>query len=173
VQERVEASAFGRAIISALVVFAIGSIVVWTMPNSEIKNRALPLVEPFVRTAGLAQNFEVFAPDPRRETQRMHAVVTLDDGTTRTWRFPDREPALHAYSDYRWQKLMEHLWGNDAALLTTFSQWVARHVTPDGRRAVRVDVVRRWAPLRPAGTGNHFVWQQDLHFVYRIGAGQP
>ena len=167
-QERVEASAFGRAIISALVLFAIGSIVVWTMPNSEIKRLALPLVKPFVRTAGLAQNFEVFAPDPRRETIRMRAEVTLDDGTRRVWHFPDREPVVQAYRDYRWGKLMENLYGNDVSALTSFSEWVAREVTPAGRRAVRVAVIRRWAPHRPAGFGRYFPWREDVHFVLRL-----
>ena len=69
-QERLESSAVGRAVISAFAVVTVVALALWNLPDSEIKRKALTVVRPYVTALGLEQNWGVFAPDPAPRVTR-------------------------------------------------------------------------------------------------------
>jgi hypothetical protein len=176
-QERLEATPFGRALISALIVATIVSLVVWNVPDSELKAKLLPVVRPYVNVVGLDQNWGVFSPDPRRETLEMFARVSYADGTSETVRVPTGDAFVGAYWDYRWLKWVEwttmdvhkDLWKPAAA-------WFARQAQTSGKRPVRVQLFRRWYVVLPPGPGpNRTPWHQFNFYTLTVvqpGAGR-
>jgi hypothetical protein len=164
-QDTVEASRIGRAVISAFVAITIAALVFWNLPDSEIRARALPLVEPYIRATGLDQNWGVFAPDPRRTTNTLLARATYADGRTEDLLLPAGDPFVSAYWDYRWRKWgewamsseYEHLWHPTAV-------WFSRRAADDGEDPVEVVLMRRWYPLLPPGSGPDRGESQDTPY---------
>lgn len=153
-QDLTEASRVGRAIISAFVSVTVAALVLWNLPESELRTRTFPVVESYIRSTGLEQNWGVFAPDPRRETIELVARVTYADGATEEFEFPRGDPFISAYWDYRWRKWDEwavttehqNLWQPTAA-------WFAREAADGGGEPAKVTLVRRSYVLLPPGPG--------------------
>src|SRR3989442_9942640 len=95
------------------------------MPQSKLRREALRVARPYLNATGLDQNWEVFAPEPRRESIALHALVDFTDGSRQTWRIPSSNPVTGSYWQYHWQKwqdwvLDEHLqrlWAPAAAVI--------------------------------------------------------
>jgi hypothetical protein len=90
VQQRLESTGAGRLAISVFVLFTVFSVVVWNLPTSEIKKKALKVARPYITLTSLDQNWGVFSPDPRRISIDMVARVQLADGTEETLRVRTR-----------------------------------------------------------------------------------
>jgi hypothetical protein len=176
VQERLEASRAGRAAISVFVAVTIVSVVVWNLPSSAMKEEAFKVTGPYVRAAGLDQNWGVFSPDPRRHSLEVVARVEYADGTEQTLSVPRGGRLAGGYWDYRWRKWAEwtstdsheFLWEPAAA-------WFARRARVEGGLPVRVTLVRRWRATLPPGPGpSRGGWQEYAYYTYdvrgRIGA---
>jgi hypothetical protein len=154
VQERLEGSSAGRAAISVLIVVTVLSVVVWNLPESELKRQALEVVRPYVLATGLEQNWGVFSPDPRRQTLDLVARVRFADGSEETLIVPRSDRFVGVYWDYRWLKWVE--WATSDAqrqLWQPAAAWFAHRAGADGRRPVSVTLVRRWHQLLPPGDG--------------------
>jgi hypothetical protein len=153
-QEWFESTAVGRGVISLFLVVTLVSVVAWNLPSSELKDKALPVVAPYVNATGLNQNWSVFAPEPRRSTIVLEARITYADGVRETWRAPARNAVVGGYSDYRWRKWYEHVTSGDETFLRKpAAEYVARLHTQDGRQPVRVVLIGRSQPLLPPGPG--------------------
>jgi hypothetical protein len=173
VQERLEASRAGRAAISIFVAVTIVSVVVWNFPSSAMKEEAFKLTGPYVRAAGLDQNWGVFAPNPRRHSLEVVARVEYADGTERTLSVPRGGRLIGGYWDYRWRKWAEwtstdsrdFLWRPAAA-------WFARKAGEAGGQPVRVTLVRRWQETLPPGPGpGRGEWQEYAYYTYKVPGG--
>lgn len=160
VQARVEASAAGRAVISAFMVFVLAAIVVVNMPDSALKRGVGKVTNPFVNAAGLDQDWTVFS-DPPTLSAYVEGRIEFRDGRSETVRIPSRE-GLGAYVDYRGQKFEErvrldanqHLW-------QPYAVHLARQARARGLDPVRVTLVRRWAETLPPGDGpDRGEWQE-------------
>ena len=150
-QERVERTPAGQGLISGLIVTAVLTGIVWNLPASEIKRRALTVVTPIGSSTGLAQSWEVFAPDPPRQQDYLEIVVTFADGHEVVWTPPHGDPVVGHYSTERWHKLSEYL-RRTPSLRPMVARWVAGDVAgPDGG-AVRVRIVVRTVLLPPPGS---------------------
>jgi hypothetical protein len=169
VQERLEKAPAGRALISVFLLFTVFSLVVWNLPDSEVKRQALGVVRPYVNAVGLDQNWGVFAPDPRRQTTQLFARVTYADGREETWRVPSGDPVVGEYWDYRWRKWAEwaiadaydHLWQPAA-------EWFARRAGEHGE-VEKVVLVRRWYDLYPPGPGPaRGEWQEFEYYTLTV-----
>jgi hypothetical protein len=170
VQEHLESTNAGRAAISVFVAITILSLVLWNLPDSELKSASDPAVRPLILVAGLNQNWGVFAPDPRRQTLDFVARVGYADGNEQTLDYPRGGRAIGSYWDYRWRKWYEavrtdrhdELWQPAAA-------WFAQRERAAGRRPVTVTLVRRWYDLFPPGKGpEHGPWQESAFYTYEV-----
>lgn len=150
-QERIEATEWGRAAISVVIAVTLVTLLVIQLPDSELKRQATRLTGPYALATGLDQNWGVFAPDPRREVIDLQAEVFYSDGSSRAWRVPTGDDFIGAYWDYRWLKFMEAVVRDDRRdLWPPLARWIARQDRA-GRQPVGARLIRRTAELRPPG----------------------
>jgi hypothetical protein len=170
VQQRLESSAAGRIAISVFLVATLLSVVFWNLPDSELRRKSLPAVRQYILLTSLEQNWGVFAPNPRRETIDLVARVEYADGTEETLRVPRGDAFVGGYWDYRWWKWAEHVVSNeDSHLWHPAAVWFARRASDDGRRPVRVRLVRRWYALLPPGSGpDRGEWNESEYYTLRL-----
>lgn len=170
VQQKLESSRVGRAAISVFIVVTIASVVVWNMPSSALKAEALAFTGPYVRAAGLNQNWGVFAPDPRRHTLQLLARVRYADGSEEVVSIPRGGRLVGGYWDYRWRKWAEWTSTDDHSdLWQPAAEWFARRARTQGRSPVSVTLVRRWRDLLPPGTGpSAGEWQEYAYYTYEV-----
>lgn len=101
IQERIESTGAGRALISAFIAATLFGMLVWNAPDSHLKRDVLPPVRAFMPTLGLDQNWAVFAPDPRRQVLEIEARLEYADGTAETWRVPNANAIVGSFEEYR------------------------------------------------------------------------
>jgi hypothetical protein len=166
VQERIEASALGRAMISFGVMFTLAAILVACLPDSVIKSSLLVRAQPYLTAVGLGEDWGVFAPSPRTAVIYGSGDIQYSDGTSSVWSFPVRSGVM-AYSDYRWQKFEEYVRLDDhRGLWQPFAQYLADHQATPGRTPVQVSLMRRWADIHPPGvTPGLGPWSQYVYYV--------
>lgn len=171
-QERLEASRLGRAVVVALMALVVAGIVSWNLPSSAIQRSTVEVVRPFVLLTGLDQNWKVFSPNPRSINIDMYAVVTMEDGEVVRWDIPAGEgPFLAPYRNYRWRKWLEYVRAdaqrND--LWKPAAQWIAAQYEADGDEPVRVELVRRWFDTPGPGTGgDRPAWNEFTYYRYDV-----
>ena len=175
-QQRLESSPAGRIAISLFLVFTIFSVVVWNLPDSEVKRKSLEVVRPYITLTSLDQNWGVFSPDPRRITIDIEARVRYADGGEQTLHIPRGNDFYGGYWDYRWWKWAEWIRQNSQdELWKPAALWFARKAATDGRRATQVTLVRRWYDLLPPGPGpSRGPWHEFAFYTLRLtpGAGE-
>src|SRR4051812_29909124 len=131
VMERVEASSTGRAVISALVVLIVASVVMTSVNDSPLRRSLLSRDQALLDATGLDQRWNLFAPDPRRRSLDVRAVLHYADGGRGTWTLPHRGRLVGVYSDHRWRKWMEN--GARGGSPAPLWAWLARARAARGR----------------------------------------
>lgn len=152
-QHRLEATWWGQAALSAVIVFAVGTMVVWNLPpGSQLKADATRLVSPVVIAVGLDQSWGVFAPDPPTASSELRATIAYSNGTAVTWRPPtSAEPVLAPYRIYHWQKLAEFSRAPQyAGLWRPLAVWLAQTHRSAGL-PTQVTLIRHACQLPPPG----------------------
>lgn len=168
--QRFESTRVGRAIISIGILVTLGGVLTWNLPSSELARRTQPVFQRFMLSAGLDQNWSVFAPDPPQSDVRFEARIVYDDGTERTWQVPTGGALLGAYWDYRWLKWGEFISaGVDARLWLPAAQWIARQEQAAGRRPVSVTLFRHIVPLLIGGLGEP---TSEDFYVHEVSASE-
>lgn len=154
--ERFEASQAGRALLSVLLVAVLASVVVVNLPDSKLRMKASKAADPLVNALGLTQNWNVFAPDPRRQSIGLEARVTFADGSRTIWRPYEGGDLVASYRDYRWGKYVENVrQDRNRRLWPGLAAWVARRAEDDeDRKVTRVVLIRRWRDVLPPGAGS-------------------
>ena len=154
-QQRLEDSDLGRAVLSALIALTVIGFVLTNMPQSELKRVSAPVVRPYIDATGLDQNWEVFAPNPRSIALKFHARITYDDGESVTWQLPRGGRIVGHYRFYRWQKWMEYVRADDYAdtLWEPTALWLARTYQEPDRGVTEVTLIRRWYDIPAPGSG--------------------
>lgn len=164
-QERVEASPLGRGVLSVLLAVTVGAIVLWNLPTSELRELAVPVVQPYVNAAGLDQRWNLFAPNPPQRTYEVVARIQYSDGSQVLWRSPRND---------RWRKWLgvirndrsRRLWKPTAA-------WIAGHHDDGGRRTEQVELILRSRDLPPPGSGMpQMVWDEEVFLTYQVPEAQ-
>lgn len=175
-QERFEGSSFGRGLINAFLVLTLLAVIAINLPDSTIRRDAMRPARPYLNAVGLDQSWALFAPDPRRSVIDLQAVVTFDDGSTATWRFPHNGAFLGTYRDYRWRKWAENTINdaNSRLLWRPAALWAAARVGRHGHRQVSVTLLRRWFNLNPPGARpNHGPWMSYAFYTVPLPLGGP
>lgn len=171
-QQRLESSTAGRIAISVFVLFTVFSVAVWNLPTSDMKQKSLKVVRPYITLTSLDQNWGVFAPDPRRISIDMQARIRYADGSTATLDLPRSNDVYGAYWDYRWRKWAEWI-RQDAQnqLWKPAALWFARKAAVGGRLPIEVVLVRRWYELLPPGPGpSRGPWQEYPFYTLTVTA---
>ena len=171
-QERLEASAHGRAIISAFLVFTLVAIIISNLPPSALRKSSLPVVQPLLDTTGLSQNWNLFAPNPRRSTLRLEARIDYADGTSSVWRTPISDSFVGTYRAFRWRKWASYVVSDSRrALWPHAANWLADIHTRGGKVPVRVTLYRQFffAPKPGSGDSLQPPWREDFLYSTPIG----
>ena len=171
-QERLEAAAWGRVLISAVLVVTLFSVMTANLYPSDLKRQFWRVGKPVVYATGLDQGWDVFAPDVRRQTIKLEAHVAYADGTSATWRIPRGGSLFGAYWDYRWRKWAElMILGFAPREIEPGARWIARHAEP-GRRAVKIELVERYQQLGLPGTSpNRGPWTEKSLYELDLQQG--
>jgi hypothetical protein len=170
VQQRLESSTAGRIAISVFVLFTVFSVAIWNLPTSEIKQKSLKVVRPYITFTSLDQNWGVFAPDARRTSIDILARVRYADGGGETLHIPRGNDVYAAYWDYRWWKWAESLYQDEQdQLWKPAALWFARKATTEGRQPTEVVLVRRWYDILPPGPGpSRGPWQERAFYTLTV-----
>ena len=153
-QQNAETTQFGRSVITGIIVFILASLIAANIPQTSYLQKQLnDIVRPVRDSVGLDQTWSVFAPEPRRQSFALDALIKYSDGTTETWTVPTGDPFIAEYRTYHWQKWSEYARADDTQLLwEPFAVWVARTHNSASRHPVSVTLIRRWYDLNPPGS---------------------
>jgi hypothetical protein len=155
-QERFEASAAGKAVISGLILVIVLVGVVWNLPDSPIKRLVSPVAKIVAVPTGLDQGWAMYAPNPSRRIDTVEVQVAMANGENRVWTM---QPGAKGISEFGWDRWMVMRYSAvlDANVRPDLARWVAREITGPGERAVAVSMILRTetlqAPDEPAAEG--------------------
>ena len=174
-QQRFEESAFGRGILSTLIVITLVAIVAINLPQSQLRQDLLRPGQPYLNAIGLDQNWALFAPDPRRVVIDVFADVTFASGQRAVWRFPHDGALIGDYRDYRWRKWEENLIAPANAILwRPAALWAASSEARPGDIPKSVAIVEHFANLEPPGvTPSTAPTQTRIVYVLHITSPKP
>jgi hypothetical protein len=113
------------------------------------------LLRPATTTAGLDQDWRIFAPNPRQFGIRVEAAVAWSDGAQTVWKGRHGDPWLGAYDDYRWRKWAERasLDPQGPRLWASAARYIARRLPGrPGAVPVELRLIRYARPLPPPGS---------------------
>jgi hypothetical protein len=168
-QERLEANPNGRAVITGVILVTLGAMIISNLPDSTLRKTAIPIVRPLLDTTGLNQNWNLFAPNPRRATLRLEARIDYEDGTTSIWRTPISDQLVGEYRAFRWRKWASYVVANDRRFLWPLTAvWLARMHYRNGKVPIRVTLYKQSYTAPKPGSGDYRQppWQE--HFLYRL-----
>ena len=168
-QERVEANPTGRAAITGLIIVTLGAMLISNLPPSTLRETALPIVKPLLDTTGLNQNWNLFAPNPRKSTLRLEARITYQDGSTSVWRTPISDQLVGEYRAFRWRKWASYVVSNTRRFLwAPTAVWLARIHSRDGKVPVRVELYKQTYTAPKLGSGDFKQPPWIETFLYRL-----
>ena len=129
------------------------------------------MVRPVLDATGLNQNWNLFAPNPRRSTLRLEARIDYADGTSSVWRTPISDPFVGTYRAFRWRKWASYVLSNSRrSLWPAAAAWLAKIHTREGKVPVRVTLFRQFffAPKPGSGDSLQPPWREDLLYSVQI-----
>lgn len=173
-QERFESSAWGRRLLNAFFVLTIAVVVVWNLPSLELRRLALPVARAPLNATGLNQAWNMFAPEPRKQSIAVFARIDYADGTSATWEPPTGGPFVGQFRTYRWRKWMELVrLDKNKSLWEPAASWVAQEYDHQGRTPLRVTLVRRWQSLAAPGSGQPDAqWKEFSYFTLEVAGAE-
>lgn len=148
--QRFEASRFGEAVISGLVVVVLLIGVVWSLPDAELKRRLVSVLQPVAVATGLEQSWRMYAPEPLQRLEFLEIRVTMANGIQRVWTNPHGDRVVGVFASYHWQKVKENVVHNPASRVGV-AHWVVRRLTGRSERPARVQMILRTESLAAPG----------------------
>lgn len=162
--ERLESGPNGRAVLTGIIIVTLGAMMISNLPDSTLRRTALPIVKPLLDSTGLNQNWNLFAPNPRRSTLRLEARIRYADGTTTIWRTPISDALFGEYRAFRWRKWASYVVSDrQKDLRPVAAVWIARIHARDGKTPVRVELFKQWyyAPKPGSGDFRQPPWNEE------------
>ncbi len=169
--QRFEASRFGEAVISCVVVVVLITGVVWSLPDAEIKRRLTQVLQPVASAAGLEQSWRMYAPEPLQRLEFLDVRVTMANGVQRVWTNPRGDRVAGAFAWYHWQKVKENA-VHDPVSRVGLAHWVVRRLTGRSERAIRVQMVLRTESLPAPGTEAAPIHGEEIHYDENLTGGK-
>ncbi|HXI42730.1 MAG TPA: hypothetical protein VNH83_22300 [Bryobacteraceae bacterium] len=176
----IHSDAVKRYAISAFLLFHLLVIGSWSLPPSTrldafIRNA----VAPYAWRSGLAQSWDMFAPNPLHANTYIEAEITYRNGQVRTWTFPQMQELGYAerYAKERYRKFANDRLRLDeyAVLWPDAARYIAR-LNGDASNPPRtVNLLRYWSlisPPPPPGEEEQTPhWERHLFFTYTVKPG--
>jgi hypothetical protein len=149
-QERLERTPRGRALISVVIVVLLGTVLVINMPDSITKRALAHAATPAADVLGLDQGWGVYAPAPRGVSTYLEARVLDRDGTTHSYPVP-MPVGIAEYWDYRWQRYADTLLNgpDNRDRWAPYARWVADQDRAAGHSPALVTLVNISAVTQP------------------------
>lgn len=167
-------SAIGRGLLSILMLAISAGLIAWNIPRSDIRSDIRDRLEAPVNLAGLNQGWEVFAPNPPRTHVVMTARVTYDDGSTANFGFPEGEPVLGAFREYRWRKWERRLrLSRNSGFRAQSTDWIAREMEEPDKRVTEVMLIQTRARTPLIGSGDELEWKTTEVFRRTFSETRP
>jgi hypothetical protein len=126
--------------------------------------------------SGLAQGWNLFAPNPLGINNRVEAEISYRDGQTGVWKFP--RPQDFGYIK-RYTLERQHKFGFDSLLNDNFKllrpdagRYIARlNDTKKNNPPVTVTLISYQSKIAPPGSGLPEPWTRKVIFTYPVQAG--
>ncbi len=166
-----------RIALNIFIVFHLSLIVCWAVPvNTRLFLVARPVIAPYMQWSGLAQGWNLFAPNPLSLNSRAEAEITYRDGQTELWKFP--RPQDFGYIK-RYTMEREHKFSFDSLQNDRFvilrpdaARYIARlNNTKTDNPPVTVTLVGYRSQIAPPGSGLPEPWKRRVLFTYSVQAG--
>jgi hypothetical protein len=166
-QQRFEESSPGQVFLSILFIAVIIGVFAWNLPPSRLATATSNTARPFIRAAGLDQNWELFAPVPRESSIDLRADVTLGDGQVRSWHPPKQGLFFEPYRSYRWWKWADYIRKDSYSnYWYQFSLWVAHMFAREHPSSITL--VRLWRNSTPPGTSHVDSWHSYAFYTLQL-----
>lgn len=158
-------SKLGRSLLSILVFAFAAGMIVYNIPDGPVREDIRDGLAAPVNMFGMNQGWEVFAPNPPRTHVVMTARITFDDGSETTFGFPEGEPILGAYREYRWRKWERRLrLSKNSGFRAATTDWIAGTHSDDQRTVTEVVLVETQARTPDIGKDPTLDWAtQDVY----------
>lgn len=165
-----------RIAINLFLVFHLAMILVWSMPlNTGIITDLKPKIAPYMFWSGLAQGWNLFAPNPLSLNTRVEAEISYRDGKTGVWAFP--LPQNYGYIK-RYTLERQHKFSFDALLNNRFAalrpdaaRYIARLNNKDNNPPVSVTLISYRTQIPPPGSTKPEPWKRTVLCTYSVQAG--
>jgi hypothetical protein len=152
--QRTTTSQTNRALLNAFLVLNLVGIAFVAQPYSyQPKTLVNEVTGGYMRFIGLWQHWDMFSPGPRCIRIRMDAVVTLRDGSERTWTFPQMD-SMGVFERFRKERYRK--WAFDGvrsdreqAIWHPTALFVARQFDDARHPPIRVRLSRYWRFIPP------------------------
>ncbi len=156
----------GRVILSLLAAGAVYFLVVWNLPDSELRDQLRPGLATPIRTAGIAQDWGVFAPNPVSTSYRVVADIEFADGSSERYEFPGGDPWIGAYREFRWRKYQSRVRRDEnRPRWKPTTDWIEAQYA-DGS-VETISLVMRSKPVPEPGKNEVTEWEEEELFVAR------
>ena len=166
-----------RIAINTFIIFNLATIICWAMPlNTRLVTGARPLIAPYMTWSGLAQGWNLFAPNPLSLNTRVEAEIVYRDGRTGVWKFPlpQNMGYIKRYMVERQHKFSFDSLQNDkyALLRPDAARYIARlNNTQNDNPPVSITLVCYRSIIAPPGSGLPEPWTRKEVFKYSVKAG--
>jgi hypothetical protein len=148
-----------RSLINAFIILNVVTILFWSQPYLYWPRFLIrQITAGYMQFCGVWQEWNMFAPEPRSIRIRMDATVTLRDGTSKTWTFPQMDQMS------LWERLRKERyrkWAHDGVRTDSESRlweptvlYIARQFDDPENPPVAVQLHRHWAVIpKPTEAG--------------------
>jgi len=166
-----------RIAINLFLLFHLTTIFCWAMPfNTRLVYGVKPMIAPYMIWSGLAQGWNLFAPNPLAMNNRMEAQVTYRDGQTAIWRFP--QPQDYGYIK-RYFLERPHKFSLDSLLndkpgilRPDAARYIAReNNTKPNNPPVKIVLIGYRSKIAPPNSGLPEPWTSEHLFTYNVLPG--
>jgi hypothetical protein len=162
--------------INVFIVCHLSFIFCWALPlNTGILTNLRPKIAPYMVWSGLAQGWNLFAPNPLSLNSRLEAEISYSDGQKGVWKFPlpQNYGYIKRYTLERQHKFsLDSLLNNKFALLRPdAARYIARLNNKGDNRPVSVTFVSYRSQIAPPGSNQPEPWTSTVIGTYPISAG--
>jgi hypothetical protein len=166
-----------RIAINTFIIFHLATILCWSMPvNSRLFTGARPLIAPYMVWSGLAQGWNLFAPNPLAMNLRLEVEVTHQDGQMSVWKFsrPEDVGYIKRYTLERQHKFSLDALQNDklAYLRPDAARYIARlNNNNPSNPPVSLKFVSYQSKIAPPNSGKPEPWVRKDLYTYHVQPG--
>jgi hypothetical protein len=166
-----------RIAINAFLICHLIVILCWAVPvNSHLVSVTRGVIAPYMMWSGLAQGWNLFAPNPLSLNTRVEAEITYRNGDKGVWKFP--LPQDLSYTR-RYMVERQHKFAFDSLLNDRFeilrpdaARYIARlnNTKPDDPPAT-VALVSYRSQIAPPNSRKPEPWVRKVVYTYSVQAG--